>query len=191
MKSYKSCQHQRILLEDKTIAHGEYIVDSVTIRIKNGYLDDSVDEDGNAIPAVESETGSHIEHWRNGVLHCETGLAIIDQVDGYEEWWLNGKQVTNDVEPLTVCEPTAKYSSSKSKKPVIDMTATGARIKELRLKSKLSVSEVQSMLGLTSPEAIYKWEKGKYMPSIDNCLALASIFGVRVEDLIATNEIEI
>ena len=191
MKSYKSCQHQRILLEDKTVAHGEYIVDDVALRIKNGYLDDSLDEEGNLIPAVESETGSHIEHWRNGVLHCETGPAIIDQIDNYEEWWLNGKQVTNDVEPLTVCEPTAKYSSSKSKKPVIDMTATGARIKELRLKSKLSVSEVQSMLGLTSPEAIYKWEKGKYMPSIDNCLALASIFGVRVEDLIATNEIEI
>ncbi|MBQ4013773.1 MAG: helix-turn-helix transcriptional regulator [Treponema sp.] len=71
------------------------------------------------------------------------------------------------------------------------MTATGARIKELRLKSNLSVSEVQSRVGLTSPEAIYKWEKGKYMPSIDNCLALASIFGVRVEDLIVTNEIEI
>ena len=29
------------------------------------------------------------------------------------------------------------------------------------------------------------------MPSIDNCLALAEIFGVRVEDLIVTNKIEI
>ena len=191
MKSYKSCQNQRILLEDKTIAHGEYIVEDVAIRIKNGYLDDSLDEEGNLIPAVESETGSHIEHWRNGVLHCETGPAIIDQIDNYEEWWLNGKQVTSDFKPLAVCEPTPKYSPGKTKKPVIDMTATGARIKELRLKTKLSVSEVQSMLCLTSPEAIYKWEKGKYMPSIDNCLALASIFNVRVEDLIVTNKIEI
>ena len=191
MKSYKSCQNQRILLEDKTLAHGEYIIDGVIVTIKNGYLNDGLDEEGGLIPAIQTETGSHIEHWRNGVLHCETGPAIIDQIDKYEEWWLNGKQVTNDFKPLAVCEPAAKYSPGKTKKPVIDMTATGARIKELRLKTKLSVSEVQSMLGLTSPEAIYKWEKGKYMPSIDNCLALASIFNVRVEDLIVTNKIEI
>ncbi len=94
MKSFKSFQHQRILLEDNTIAHGEYIVDGMAVRIKDGWLDDSMDKEGNLIPAIESETGSHIEHWRNGVLHCEKGPAIIDQVDNYEEWWLNGKQVS-------------------------------------------------------------------------------------------------
>ena len=191
MKSYKSNQHRKILLEDKTPAHGEYVIGDVIVTIKNGYLNDGLDEEGRFIPAIRTETGRHLEHWRNGVLHCETGPAVIDVDDNYEEWWLNGKQVTNDFKPLAVCEPTPKYSPGKTKKPVIDMTATGARIKELRLKSKLSVSEVQSMLGLTSPEAIYKWEKGKYMPSIDNCLALGSIFGVRVEDIIVTNEIEI
>lgn len=191
MKSYKSYQHQRILLEDKAVAHGEYIIDGVIVTIKNGYLNDGLDEEGGFIPAIRTDSGSHIEHWRNGVLHCETGPAIIDQIDNYEEWWLNGKQVTNDFKPLAVCEETAAKPASKIKKPVIDMTKTGEKIKELRLKSKLSVSEVQSMLGLTSPEAIYKWEKGKYMPSIDNCLALGSIFNVRVEDIIVTNEIEI
>lgn len=191
MKSYKSNQHRKILLEDKTPAHGEYVIGDVIVTIKNGYLNDGLDEEGRFIPAIRTETGRHLEHWRNGVLHCETGPAVIDVDDNYEEWWLNGKQVTNDFKPLAVCEPTPKYSPGKTKKPVIDMTATGARIKELRLKSKLSVSEVQSMLGLTSPEAIYKWEKGKYLPSIDNFLALGSLFGVPVEEIIVTNEIEI
>ena len=94
MKSFKSYQHQRILLSDKTIANGDYIVDGeVTVRIKNGYLNDAEDEQGNLLPAIETADATHIEHWKDGVLHCEKEPAIIDNVDGYEEWWLNGKQV--------------------------------------------------------------------------------------------------
>ena len=191
MKSYKSCQNQRILLEDKTIAHGEYIIDGVIVTIKNGYLNDGLDEEGGLIPAIQTETGSHIEHWRNGVLHCETGPAIIDQIDNYEEWWLNGRQFTSDFKTMIVCEPDGDTPANKMKKPVIDMTKTGEKIKELRLRFHYTVNEVQTMLGLTSPEAIYKWEKGKYLPSIDNFLALGSLFGVPVEEIIVTNEIEI
>ena len=93
MKSFKSYQHQRILLEDKTIAHGEFTIDGVIVQIKDGWLNDGLDEEGKFIPAIRTENGSHTEHWRNGVLHCETGPAIIDQIDNYEEWWLNGRQV--------------------------------------------------------------------------------------------------
>jgi len=94
MKSFKSYQHQRILLSDNRLANGKYTIEGVfTITIKDGLLNDEVSEDGTLIPAILTADSTHIEHWRNGVLHCETEPAIIDVVDNYEEWWLNGKQV--------------------------------------------------------------------------------------------------
>lgn len=49
--------------------------------------------DGSLLPAISTADSSHIEHWKNGVLHCEKEPAVIDSIDGYEEWWFNGKQV--------------------------------------------------------------------------------------------------
>ena len=48
----------------------------------------------------------------------------------------------------------------------------------------LSVRDLQSMFGFTTPQAIYKWQHGDCMPSIDNLIVLATIFQVRVEDII-------
>lgn len=98
MKSFKSYQHQRILLPDNTIANGKYTIDGdFTVIIKDGFLNDDVSEDGKLIPAISTSDASHIEHWKDGVLHCETEPAIIDNIDNYEEWWLNGKQVKGTV----------------------------------------------------------------------------------------------
>lgn len=94
MRSFKSYQHQRILLSDRTIADGDFIIESeITVRIKNGYLNDAVGEDGSVLPAISTADGSHIEHWKDGVLHCENEPAVIDSLDGYEEWWLNGRRI--------------------------------------------------------------------------------------------------
>lgn len=95
MKSFKAYQHRRILTAENEIADGDFIIDGdMTVRIKDGYLNDALDEEGKLLPAIETADGSHTEHWQNGVLHCESEPAVIDNVDGYEEWWLNGKQVS-------------------------------------------------------------------------------------------------
>lgn len=94
MKSFKTYQHQRILLSDNSIANGDFIVDGeVTVRIKNGFLNDVDGENGEILPAISTSDFTHIEHWKDGVLHCEKEPAVIDTIDNYEEWWLNGKQV--------------------------------------------------------------------------------------------------
>ncbi|MDE5898987.1 MAG: hypothetical protein K2H09_06980 [Treponemataceae bacterium] len=94
MKSFRSYQHRRILLKEGEVADGDYIIDGgMTVRVRDGYLSDAEDEDGKPLPAIAAEDGSHTEHWRNGVLHCEIGPAVIDIIDRYEEWWLNGRQV--------------------------------------------------------------------------------------------------
>lgn len=68
--------------------------------------------------------------------------------------------------------------------PTIDMVRTGRNIRQLRMQSGLSVSSLQQMLGFSSPQAIFKWQRGDSLPSIDNLVILASIFHVRMDDII-------
>ena len=68
--------------------------------------------------------------------------------------------------------------------PVIDMIGTGQRILELRKAAGLSVSDLQRIFGFGTPQAIYKWQHGVAMPTIDNLVALSVAFGVTVDDII-------
>ncbi len=70
--------------------------------------------------------------------------------------------------------------------PVIDMAATGMNIKRLRKASGLSVRDLQDMFGFGTPQAIYKWQRGEAIPTIDNLMALGMIFDVPIEDIIVT-----
>lgn len=68
--------------------------------------------------------------------------------------------------------------------PVIDMTATGINIERLRKSAGLTVKDVQDIFGFSTPQAIYKWQRGTAIPTVDNLVALAAIFGVTLDDLI-------
>ena len=68
--------------------------------------------------------------------------------------------------------------------PVIDMAATGRNITRLRENAGLSVRDLQNILGFETPQAIYRWQRGLAMPAIDNLVALAVIFGVRLDDIV-------
>ena len=71
-----------------------------------------------------------------------------------------------------------------SQVPVIDMTATGRNIRELRLAAGISISDLQAALGFANPQSIYKWQRGDGMPSIDNLVIIAAVFGVKVDDIL-------
>ena len=68
--------------------------------------------------------------------------------------------------------------------PVIDLTATGANIRRLRLERGLSVRDLQRYFGFEQPQAIYKWQKGACLPTVDNLYALGSLFGVPMEQIL-------
>ena len=72
------------------------------------------------------------------------------------------------------------------KVPIIDMEATGENIKQLREIQGISVRQIQEVLGFTNPQAIYKWQKGDNLPSIDNLVILASLLGTSIDDIIVT-----
>ena len=71
--------------------------------------------------------------------------------------------------------------------PTIDMAGTGRNIVKLRQNAGLSVRDLQEIFGFATPNAIYKWQKGLAMPTVDNLIILAAIFGVAVDDIIAVN----
>ena len=68
--------------------------------------------------------------------------------------------------------------------PVIDMTATGINITSLRLSAGLTVKDLQDIFGFSTPQAIYKWQRGTALPTVDNLVVLAAVFGVRIEDIL-------
>ena len=66
----------------------------------------------------------------------------------------------------------------------IDMAATGHRIQHLRLRAGLSVRDLQTCFGFITPQAIYKWQRGQSLPTLDNMVMLAQILGVTVDEII-------
>ena len=71
--------------------------------------------------------------------------------------------------------------------PVIDLYATGRRIKEIREQRGISVKQLQHFLGFEQPQAIYKWQRGECLPTFDNMYAIAYYFGVRIDDILVGN----
>ena len=70
----------------------------------------------------------------------------------------------------------------------IDMIRTGQNIIRLREKNNMSVKDLQDIFGFTTPQAIYKWQQGATLPSIDNLVMLAKVFHVRIEEILVTDE---
>ncbi len=68
--------------------------------------------------------------------------------------------------------------------PVIDLTATGNNIKRLRLERGLTVRQVQSFFGFEEPQAIYKWQRGESLPSVDNLFALGRLLDVPMDEIL-------
>lgn len=70
--------------------------------------------------------------------------------------------------------------------PAIDMVKTGQNIADLRTKAGLSVKDLQDIFGFATPQAIYKWQHGTALPTMDNMVVLAAVFNVKIDDVLAT-----
>ena len=71
--------------------------------------------------------------------------------------------------------------------PVIDMIKTGQNISRLRKQEGLSVRDLQDIFGYVTPQAIYKWQQGVALPTIDNLVVLAAVLQVRMDDILVTD----
>lgn len=75
--------------------------------------------------------------------------------------------------------------------PTIDMIGTGQNICRLRLEAGISVKELQDIFGFSTPQAIYKWQHGTALPTIDNLIVLATVLDVKVDDILVLNDMQI
>lgn len=72
--------------------------------------------------------------------------------------------------------------------PMINVQGTGQNILKLREKKGLSVKELQDIFGFTTPQAIYKWQHGATLPTIDNLVVLAAVFDVGIEEILVVED---
>ena len=68
--------------------------------------------------------------------------------------------------------------------PSIDLIATGIRITELRQQTGLTVRDLQDIFGFNTPQAIYRWQRGLTLPTLDNLVVLAAVFGTTLDEII-------
>ena len=72
--------------------------------------------------------------------------------------------------------------------PVIDMVRTGQNIGRLRKQAGLSVKDLQDVFGFATPQAIYKWQQGATLPTLDNLVVLAAVLQVRMDDILVITD---
>ena len=70
--------------------------------------------------------------------------------------------------------------------PTIDLAQTGANIVTLRKAAGLTVADIQMVFAFNSPQAIYKWQNGTALPTVDNLIVLAALLNVRIDDILVT-----
>ena len=83
---------------------------------------------------------------------------------------------------------TDKYEFSEVKEmstyPVINMAATGQNIQRLRLNAGLTVGNLQQIFGFSTPQAIYKWQRGTALPTLDNMVILSVLFNTNINNIL-------
>lgn len=75
--------------------------------------------------------------------------------------------------------------------PIIDMVATGQNINKLRQKAGITVKELQDIFGFSTPQAIYKWQHGTALPTVDNLFVLAAVLGVTIDDILVASDLHV
>lgn len=73
--------------------------------------------------------------------------------------------------------------------PIVNMKQTGQNIAMLREQRGLTVRQLQGMLGFTTPQAIYKWQHGESLPTVDNLVALSVILAVPIDQILVTHSV--
>ena len=76
--------------------------------------------------------------------------------------------------------------------PTIDVVATSQNLKKLREKNNITVAQIQKLFGMENPQSIYIWEnpEKKYLPRIDNLIALAKLYKVTLDEIVIIKEEE-
>ena len=66
----------------------------------------------------------------------------------------------------------------------INLIETGNNISRLRKERGLSIRQIQEVMGFNTPQAIFKWQRGETLPTIDNFLVLSELFNTTIDEIV-------
>ena len=72
--------------------------------------------------------------------------------------------------------------------PTIDLPGTGNNINALRKQAGISVRDIQTAVGLSSTQAVYKWLNGQALPTVDNLVILSALLGTSIDRILVLNQ---
>ena len=70
----------------------------------------------------------------------------------------------------------------------VNLKATGENIVRLRKSKGLSVKQLQEFFGFEQPQAIYKWQRGESLPTVDNLYALSKLLETTIDTILVGND---
>ena len=81
--------------------------------------------------------------------------------------------------------------SQKPAYPNIDMQRTGGRLKYILESAGYTPRIIQEYLHLSCVQPIYRWYKGKILPSVDHLFMLSELLNVHMEELLVKNAVPV
>ena len=79
--------------------------------------------------------------------------------------------------------------SHKPTYPNIDMQQTGKKLKHMLESAGYTPRIIQDYLHLSCVQPIYRWYKGKILPSVDHLFMLSELLNVHMEDLLVKKNV--
>ena len=70
----------------------------------------------------------------------------------------------------------------------INMTKTGNNISRLRKEKGVTVRQIQETMGFNTPQAIYKWQSGATLPSLENLVVLAELLETTINEIVVVEK---
>lgn len=146
--------------------------------------------------AADTEADDYLEHMTFAEIKaakeqegiCEIGpskdgKATVFSTPDYEIFVLQNTEYQDGVYQLFNGYSPA-LENGKFTYPLIDMEATGKKIREIMDEKGITPTEVQNVCGLGSLQAVYKWFGGKSVPNIDNLGIISNLLNTPIDDLV-------
>jgi DNA-binding Xre family transcriptional regulator len=143
----------------------------------------------------------------HSVIHVEMGHKVyelpVEDLDGLDEVDIQAVEVSEDGYYFVVvhwsgattdvprdvvlyhCEPSYRYYKGRNTGGEDQASRIGERIRELRSKRSLSITDLAQMASMKRPN-LSRLEHGKHVPSLNTLDRIAEALGVPVADLVAT-----
>ena len=68
--------------------------------------------------------------------------------------------------------------------PVINLEKTGQHIKALREEKGLTVQSLANIMEFEAVQAVYNWQSGKTLPSLENLKILSELFSKPMDEIL-------